>query len=333
MNTQQLTPVFLISLPRSGSTLLQKLLATSPEFATTSEPWIALPIAYMRRRSGVATEYWQDSSADALDDIASQLPGGEAEFQSIQSDMIRQVYARLSAGNTNARYFLDKTPRYYLITDFLSEAFPDARFIFLFRNPLDVVSSILSTWHKDTFSPHLRSNDIDIWRGPELMATGYAAQKKRSLRIDYETLVQNPQAVLDRVTNFLNLSEIPNDALDAFQKIEFEGRLGDPTGGTKYDGVAGHSVEKFKRSALNPYRKAFFKSYVKALPGSVIEAFQLNRKDLLAHISQAPSSTSGLLRDLVGINWYRLSKSVHQLHLAPGLSPLAKADRKGRQLG
>ncbi|MBA3701438.1 MAG: sulfotransferase [Rubrobacteraceae bacterium] len=43
------TPLFLLSLPRSGSTLAQRFLAAHDAIATASEPWILLPYFYTLR--------------------------------------------------------------------------------------------------------------------------------------------------------------------------------------------------------------------------------------------------------------------------------------------
>jgi hypothetical protein len=40
------TPIFLLLLPCSGSTLAQRILAAHEGIATTSEPWILLPYLY-----------------------------------------------------------------------------------------------------------------------------------------------------------------------------------------------------------------------------------------------------------------------------------------------
>ena len=48
----EVAPVFLLSLPRSGSTLLQRLLAVSPEVATAPEPWFLLPLVQSTRATG-----------------------------------------------------------------------------------------------------------------------------------------------------------------------------------------------------------------------------------------------------------------------------------------
>ena len=49
--------IFLISQPRSGSTMLQKILGANKDVHTVSEPWIALHLLYMLRERGVTAEY------------------------------------------------------------------------------------------------------------------------------------------------------------------------------------------------------------------------------------------------------------------------------------
>ena len=63
-------PVFLLSLPRSGSTLVQRLLASHPEVATAAEPWVMLPHLYARRERGIAAEYTQPIAARAITEAA-----------------------------------------------------------------------------------------------------------------------------------------------------------------------------------------------------------------------------------------------------------------------
>ena len=44
---------------------------------------------------------------------------------------------------------VDKTPRYYLILPFLKQLFPNAKFVWIRRNPLDVAASFKTTWKVD----------------------------------------------------------------------------------------------------------------------------------------------------------------------------------------
>ncbi|MEZ4607679.1 MAG: sulfotransferase [Deinococcales bacterium] len=64
-----MTPLFLFSLPRSGSTLLQRILAAHPDIATLSEPWFILPLIYMTRDEGIYSEYDHSHLTRALTDL------------------------------------------------------------------------------------------------------------------------------------------------------------------------------------------------------------------------------------------------------------------------
>jgi hypothetical protein len=114
------------------------------EIASLAEPWVMLPLVYATRKSGIFAEYNQDWSSQAVNDFISVLPGGKATYQAELRDFVIQLYSKHCPNGES--YFLDKTPRYYLIIEELAEIFPDAKFIFLFRNPVEILSSILSTW-------------------------------------------------------------------------------------------------------------------------------------------------------------------------------------------
>ncbi|MFV1990599.1 MAG: sulfotransferase, partial [Acidimicrobiales bacterium] len=52
-NVSEIRPAFLLSLPRSGSTLLQRLLGAHSMVATVAEPWLLIPPLYALRDEGV----------------------------------------------------------------------------------------------------------------------------------------------------------------------------------------------------------------------------------------------------------------------------------------
>ena len=68
--SENISPIFLYSLPRSGSTLLQRMLADNPVIATASEPWFLLPIVYSTKSSGVYAEYSHFCVPIALEDLS-----------------------------------------------------------------------------------------------------------------------------------------------------------------------------------------------------------------------------------------------------------------------
>ena len=74
------TPLFLLSLPRSGSTLAQRILAAHEPIATASEPWILLPYLYTLRERGIYAEYSHRVLVQAVNDFCAVLPGGRNDY-------------------------------------------------------------------------------------------------------------------------------------------------------------------------------------------------------------------------------------------------------------
>ena len=135
--TNNLNPIFIFSLPRSGSTLLQKIITSSNLVSSTSEPWLLLPLIYQEKKEGLISIYSHKKSNIALAEIKNKV----SNYDKLLADFVISIYSELS--DDKSIYFLDKTPRYYLIIDDIVRIFPKAKFIFLFRNPLSQLTSKL----------------------------------------------------------------------------------------------------------------------------------------------------------------------------------------------
>ena len=79
---KSITPIFIFSMPRSGSTLLQKMLMTNSEIASTAEPWLLLPLAAMQENDNIHAyaNYSQWHTRLALSELILHLPEQEASF-------------------------------------------------------------------------------------------------------------------------------------------------------------------------------------------------------------------------------------------------------------
>lgn len=137
-------PIFVFSLPRSGSTLLQRILGGHPEIVTTSEPWILLPFLYVLKESGLFSEYGHSGCYKAVGDFFDGFPNGKDDYLKEVNCFTKKLYQKYI--NNEEKYFVDKTPRYSLIVDEIITTFPEAKVIFLWRNPLAIISSIIDTW-------------------------------------------------------------------------------------------------------------------------------------------------------------------------------------------
>ena len=93
-------PLFLMSLPRTGSTLVQRVLAAHPGVATASEPWLLLPLLYARREDGIRAEYCHMVAANAIADFAEAREGGTAAFDQRLREFVQGVYQTHPIGIT-----------------------------------------------------------------------------------------------------------------------------------------------------------------------------------------------------------------------------------------
>ena len=126
-----------------------------------------------------------------------------------------------------SKYFLDKTPRYYLIIDELMETFSDARFIFLVRHPLAVLNSIMKTWVKNDYK-RLGLFKDDLLLAPRLIVDACKRYSDRSYVLKYEDLVSNPKNVLGKICDYIGV-DYSDDMLD-YGKRRPEWKFGDPVG-------------------------------------------------------------------------------------------------------
>lgn len=195
---------FIASLPRSGSTMLQLMLATHEEVSSTSEPWLMLPLIYATRSAGHQAEYDTTLAERAHEEMVRQIPGGEETYRRVLAESAREIYSHLRG---SARLFIDKTPRYYLILDELAAMFPGAPIIVLTRDPIAVLSSILETWAGDD-PAELRRYAVDLLRGPSLLL--HATRDARFHVVAYERLVTAPEEELQSVSQVLGLIYDPS---------------------------------------------------------------------------------------------------------------------------
>ncbi len=103
--------IFLISQPRSGSTLLQHILGSHSQIHTLPEPWLMLHPVYALRSSGYNAEYQAKTAYLALEEFLENIPNGNQVYYEAIGKMISHIY-QTSLNTVNKQFFLDKTPRY-----------------------------------------------------------------------------------------------------------------------------------------------------------------------------------------------------------------------------
>lgn len=290
-----LTPVFLISLPRSGSTLLQKMLTASHEVHSVSEPWLLLPQAFILQKEGLRTPYSHNIFSYAIDDFLQQLPDGRADYIAALRQFALSLYDKTIPDDT-VRFFLDKTPRYYLIVGFLAELFPEAKFILLYRNPLEVLASILTTWFDNRFL--LFNNHVDIHQGPPLMAEAKEILAGRCHSVQYNRLIADPAGELSALCTFLG-TPFADHMVHSYGKVKLAGAMGDPTGVKAYAKISSAPLDKWKSVLNNRFRIRYAKQWVTGLGDRTLAAFGTSCDELTSQLDALTDLRhNGNLQDL-----------------------------------
>ncbi|MDN5925373.1 MAG: sulfotransferase, partial [Xanthomonadales bacterium] len=218
--------IFVVCPPRSGSSLLFETLAQAPGLYTIG-----------------------GESHGVIEGIASLSPARRqwASNRLLASDADRETARKLAAAFLERAHdrdghappasgplrLLEKTPKNALRVPFLAEAFPNAMFVYLYRDPRETISSMLDAWRSGRFVTypglpgwtglpwslllvpgwqHLRGREL-----AEIVALQWAAcveillddmQKLPPHRwcvADYAQLVQSPQDEIERLCGFLRL--------------------------------------------------------------------------------------------------------------------------------
>lgn len=152
-------PFFIVAAPRSGSTLLFETLSQSQTLWTVG-----------------GESHQHIESIDNLNPAtrgyhSNQLTGADAKIE-IARQLMQNFVLSLQNSNGN-RYlaledrpqkirFLEKTPKNALRIPFLRRIFPNAKFIFLHRQPAANISSIMEAWKSGRFVTY---KNLPDWSG------------------------------------------------------------------------------------------------------------------------------------------------------------------------
>lgn len=245
------TPVFLLSLPRSGSTMLQRALGRHPNIATLSEPWFLLGLIPPNSVDEAAATFEYSTYRMAIEDLTAALPNGEDDWNDAMRSAAQVIYERLCP-DEQAIYFLDKTPRYALAPKAVTALYPNAPVIILWRNPLAIAASMMTTWSKGRWNLFRFKQDLDIAL-PRLI--DFARTSDTALTIRYEDTSERLDATTTMICDHLGIS---GANLSESTDVALSGRMGDPTGGMKQV----MTDNRWKAMYCNPLRRWWARRYL-----------------------------------------------------------------------
>jgi hypothetical protein len=286
--------IFILSQPRSGSTLLQRVLWAHPSIHTAGEPWLLLHPLFGLREEGITAPYDGPAAAAQTRAFLETFPGGEESYYRGVGLMVSHIYGACLAGR-EATLFLDKTPRYYYVIPELARTFPGAKFIVLLRDPMAVLSSVLSSFVRGRWELMGKFKD-DVILAPRLLVEGMHILGDRALVVRYEELVRDPDAETRRLCAWLGIAH--SEAMVHYgQKAKPEGRGGDHTRIDLHDAPVAEYVSSWEGRLGSPQARAVFGEVLDGLGPEVVSAMGYSYDHMRGVLDEAES------RNRKGIGW------------------------------
>ena len=189
-------PLFLIGAPRSGTTILAKLLNGHREVLMTHETAIFLQLDHLINNSRIGSragtpfgKSYNELWAGHLHDHAKQL--------------IETFYSRIAAQEKKPRlrYWGEKHPHLNRCLPFLTKLFPDAMYVYAVRDPRDTACSIAK------MTGVSRSDALTNWGRFAKVYEDFAdaTTPERVTVVRYEDLVIDYESAMSNVFNVLGL--------------------------------------------------------------------------------------------------------------------------------
>lgn len=200
--------VFLLCVPRSGSSLATVMLQNHSKIFATQEMWFLMSMYDLKFNQ--PRPY---GGTGIINQFFNAIVPGQTFEQACRSFSLDIYNGLLRSGE--AEMVVDKSPRYYYLLEFIDKLFPESRRIGLIRNPLSIIASYKKVnagagdrfnLAEDLLNPRFNMKMTDITVGLLRYYNYFAADNAKAYRLVYEKLVTEPKEELKRLTDFLGVT-------------------------------------------------------------------------------------------------------------------------------
>lgn len=223
-------PVFIVGLPRSGTTLLDQIISSHPKVIASGE--LRFWMVEAKRLSSVV----EPLSHHHLNELAERYC----------------QYARSIAGDSQR--FTDKMPLNFANIGLIHRALPEARFLHIMRHPVDVSLSLWTTYFdRAPLFAYDKQRIVDYYHEYERQMHEWRRRipANRLLDIRYEDLIDRSAELIPSVINFCGLDW--NEA--CLHPDQNSGPINTPSNWQARQPIYGSSVERWRN--YEPWLGAF----------------------------------------------------------------------------
>ncbi len=214
-----LASLFIVGMPRSGTTLLAGLLSAHSRLAVAPETgyfnWVWKPIERaggFLRWNLVEFHLKRWFQRPTLAPLKLAESGAMEMFHhawdkgQLTHHLILESILGGYAANQGKEFWGEKSPEHFMYVPAIKSEFPDARIISIVRDPRDVHLSLAKVpWNRGNAFNHALQ-----WREYQVMAKHYIKLYGSSFyQLRYEDLIQNPSLELERLMQHIGLKFEP----------------------------------------------------------------------------------------------------------------------------
>ena len=219
--------IFLVGCPRSGTTLLQSLLAAHPEIVSFPESHFCNAIFINRSPKRQKLRLASKLAYRKLEKFLREISQEEMKQYLPKFGLFPSQYAYsfikildILTEQQDKKIWLEKTPGHIRYINYLEKWIKDAKFIHIIRNGPDVVASLfeVTKQHPDIWGG---AWDIDVcinqWIEDVRLSQSYLSKLNHTL-VEYEKLVENSRAILTELCKFIGV-EFAENMLQDYQAV------------------------------------------------------------------------------------------------------------------
>jgi hypothetical protein len=224
------SPIFIVGMSRSGTTLLARMLDAHSNIAILPETWWYVVLDRLGcldeftdpwQTSLFFNEVWENlkSYRDPAARIVASVAAKELGYVGPTVRLLEKL-GQAYANERHARIWGEKTPAHALWLPQIRDLFPSARVLFMVRDPRDVLVSYDDRWnhgHRDTEYVISTAALLKFYLVHLLHHPGFPPEQIQWVK--YEPLTAQPSAELERICGFLEV-DFESSMLDFYHQHE-----------------------------------------------------------------------------------------------------------------
>lgn len=182
-NENDIKPIFIIGMPRSGSSLVEQVLSQSEDVYAAGE----VPILY-----------------EMLNYLINEK---NINLDLNQLNSIKTTYLDFLNLLPKKKFIIDKQPLNFYWIGFIKKIFPNAIFIHSIRNNLDVFMSLYRTFFAEGVLPfsYNQKNIVNFFTSYQEMLNFWESHNHKLFDLHYENIIDSPESEFKKLFDYLNI--------------------------------------------------------------------------------------------------------------------------------